>query len=192
LFILKFSKNGFTFRYWSLALMIELMWMVSVVDVRISWPNKVNISYVVSLMWVTEWVNALLSYCGCLGSYYYCVVLPVRCVLLYSGCQGSHCYWVVSCVWGTCSWQGNSFENWNGLHSLWSIGWGPRKCWALSMSVCVCAHLGMYACVHGCACVPTVAGWWCKDLHFHLTTCSFTHLYSYWHCLAIRMCNPYM
>jgi len=30
--------------------MIELMWMVSVVDVRISWPNKVNISYVISLM----------------------------------------------------------------------------------------------------------------------------------------------
>jgi len=130
-------------------------------------------------------VNALLSYCGCLGSYYYYVVLPMRRVLLYSGYQGSHCYWVVSSVWGTCSWQGNSFENWNRLHSLWSIGWGPRKCWALSMSVCVCVY--MCACVHIWVCMHVCMGAR-VCLHFQADvarTYTFTYTFTWPHVLLL-------
>lgn len=118
-----------------------------------------------------EWVNALLSHCGCLGSYCYCVVLPVRCVLLHYGCQGSHCYWVVNSVWGTCCWQGNSFENLSGLHSLWSIGWGPRKCCALSARAVACV----------CVCVGGVCARAHMRVHMYIWVCMRM-------CMGARVC----
>jgi len=131
--------------------MIELMWMVSVVDVRISWPNKVNISYVISLMWVTEWML------------YWVTVVALVVTIIMLCCLWGVCFYtlvikaaIVTGLWVLCEVPAL------GKETVLKIETGCIHCevlaevqenvehWAwVSVCVCICVH----ACTFGYVCM---------------------------------------